>query len=67
MKKTKLPLSYRVNNLRHSFAEHLPKQGINLRMTQKLLGHNSSKTTKIYTYVSTTNFAAIKNSLDQIT
>ena len=64
LKKAKLPISYRVHDLRHSFATHLLEQGVNLRIIQVLLGHNSSKTTEIYTYVSKSNFASIKNPLD---
>lgn len=67
LKKAKLPVSYRVHDLRHSFATHLLEQGVNLRIIQVLLGHNSSKTTEIYTYVSKANFASIKNPLDEMT
>jgi len=67
LKKAKLPISYRVHDLRHSFATHLLEQGVNLRIIQVLLGHNSSKTTEIYTHVSKTNFASIKNPLDEMT
>jgi len=50
--------------LRHCFATHLLEQGVDLRQIQVILGHQSTKTTEIYTHIATNTFRSIKNPLD---
>jgi site-specific recombinase XerD len=53
-----------VHTLRHSFATHLLPKGVNLRYIQALLGHESSKTTEIFTHITGDMWKVVQSPLD---
>lgn len=55
-----------VHTLRHSFATHLFEGGTDILSIKKLLGHNSLRTTMIYTHVSKEYINKIQSPLDKL-
>jgi len=66
-KKTDIHKKVTSHTFRHSFATHLLESGTNIRVVQKLLGHNDVKTTEIYTHVLQENLSAVQSPLDRLT
>ncbi len=55
-----------VHTLRHSYATHLLEAGTDIRFIQELLGHNSIRTTQIYTHIANSKITKIKSPLDDL-
>jgi integrase/recombinase XerD len=66
LEKAKINKPVSLHWLRHSYATHLLENGTDLRYIQEILGHSSSKTTEIYTHVSTKNIQKITSPFDYL-
>jgi len=55
-----------MHTLRHTYATHSLENGVDIRYIQSMMGHDSIKTTEIYTHITTKGFDQIKSPLDNL-
>jgi len=64
--KARIKMPCTLHSLRHCYATHLLESGTDIRYIQALLGHKHSKTTEIYTHVTTKSIQKIKSPFDDL-
>jgi site-specific recombinase XerD len=65
-KKAEIKKEISFHTLRHSFATHLLEKGVNLRIIQQFMGHNSIKTTSVYLHIANIDPNQVASPLDEM-
>lgn len=66
LRKAEIKKNIGIHGLRHSYATHLIESGADIRLLKDLLGHQSIKTTQVYTHVTEPMMGKIKSPLDEL-
>jgi integrase/recombinase XerD len=66
VKRCKILKRVTLHTLRHSYATHQLESGTDIRYIQVLLGHNSLKTTMIYTHISSSKLENLPSPFDDL-
>lgn len=66
LRKANISKNASVHSLRHTFATHSLEDGTDIRLIQEILGHQSIKTTEIYTHLSNANILSIQSPIDKL-
>jgi len=66
LKKAGIKKNATLHTLRHSYATHLHENGTDILLIQRLLGHQSMKTTEIYTHISKKSLHGVKNPIEDM-
>ena len=61
-----LPKHPKIHTLRHCYGTHLLESGVNLRLIQVNLGHNSPKTTALYTHLTEPALATLRDPVNAL-